>query len=384
MQSELQKTRTSLNYQPGELLYGGLALAAFKKGWTLLPQERNDRRITSRIDGRALRWGAYIDEMPHEKEVAYWALQAPRANGAILMGRPSGNVFCFDIDVLDKELSYAVQELAFKILGKTRFMRQGQAPKQAMFYRVEKDEDLPRNAVWRFLNEDGPGISGDMLEVQARGKLITGYGYHHKTDKYFVWSGPQPVTHGPESVPLVTPEKIDEFIEAVQDIRPFHRNNVGPIDVEYTSPDGTLRVPKLSNKNGAAQWVEENGLVVDGREAFLWHLVSSTMRANPSFAGSGEGQAKIRGQVLESFEHSAKMSGKWTQAYLRREVNDKVWRACRDLTEGRMQPIRFAQTVKAELSDEYRFPTIRSNSKQMQLAAEYETISDEDRARRVL
>lgn len=274
---------TSRLYDAHELLFGGVAERVHANGWTLLPQERGERRRTSLIDHRALKWGAYIDEAPPAEEVRYWAMQAPRANGAILLGPPSGNVFCFDIDVMDSELSYAIQELAHNVMGRTRFTRKGQAPKAALFYRVEREEDLPKNRAYRFAGDEG-----HLLEVQARGKMITAYGYHHVTDRYFRWRGPQPVTHLPTDVPLVTPELIAEFIEAVQDIRPFDKKASGtaPVIIEG---DGTLEVsaegwtiPRIN----AGVLNEATGLIDDDRERWLNQLAFNLVRLNPERASA--------------------------------------------------------------------------------------------------
>lgn len=317
----------SLLYQPGELLYGGVAERARELGWTLLPQERGDKRRTSLIDGRALKWGAYKDSAPPAKEVRYWAMQAPRANGAILLGKPSGLVFCFDIDVMDSELSYAIQELAHNVMGRTRFTRKGQAPKQAMFYRVEREQDLPANRSYRF--EGGE----HMIEVQGRGKMITAYGYHHVTDKYFRWRGPQPVTHRPEDVPLVTPELIAEFIEAVQTIRPFDKKASGsaPVIIEG---DGSLEVssegwtiPRIN----AGVFNESTGLIRDDREQWLHQLAFNLVRLNPERANASPAVA-----IEVAFAHAERHLD-MNKRDVRGDLVDKINRAVDSLRRGEIR-----------------------------------------------
>src|SRR5690606_19556236 len=212
---DITENATSELYIQGDTIFGGVVERCLRNGWTLIPQERGDRRRSSIIDGRALKWGEYIEKPPTVQEVRRWALQAPSANGAILMGKPSGNVFCFDIDVLDEDLVYDIIRLADDLLGRTPFSRVGQYPKHALFYRVENEADLPANKSYRF---DG---SEDMLEIQARGRLITAYGYHHKTECYFKWEAAMPSVDHVSRVPVVTPSQIEEFVDRVRGLRPF-------------------------------------------------------------------------------------------------------------------------------------------------------------------
>jgi hypothetical protein len=275
---------TSRLYLPGETLFGAVAERSLQLGWTIIPQERGAKRISAKIDGRSLRWGEFIERMPTPAETRHWCNQAPGANGAILLGMPSGNVFCYDIDVSDAELSLAIQHLAEEKLGYTRFARQGQPPKMALFYRVAREEDLPPNKSFKFVDSE------DMLEVQARGKLVTAFGYHHKTDRYFEWEGPQPSTHRVDEVPLVTPAQHAEFTEAVQQLRAFTRRpDAKAGDGIVFEGDGSLEVsregwtiPRVFCD--AAKIVD--GKVVDGRKQWLSAMVFALVRFNPERAAA--------------------------------------------------------------------------------------------------
>lgn len=272
----------SLLYLPGETLYGAVAQKALKLGWTLIPQERGERRQPSKIDGRTLKWGNYVDMAPTSEEVHHWANQAPGANAAILLGKPSGLILCYDIDVMDVQLSQAIQQLAGEILPYTEFCRVGQAPKAALFYRVATEAELPASKAYRFAD------SGNMLEVLANGRLITAVGYHHKTDRYFQWDGPQPSTNPTTDVPLITAAQHEAFIEAVQKLRPFSRPSSAKAgDGVVFEGDGSLEVstdgwtiPRVYCPSAGI----EAGKVVDGRKQWLSALVWDLVRYNPERA----------------------------------------------------------------------------------------------------
>lgn len=377
----------SLFYQQGEAIFAGVALPALERGWTLIPQLRDGKRRSAMIDGRSLKWGIYKQMPPSRREVERWSLQAPTANGAILLGEASGNVFCLDIDVMEEPLAYQIIWLADEIFGRTPFSRVGQAPKHALFYRVEKPEDLPANRTWRFTSADG-GAGEDLLEIQSTGKLVTAYGYHHKTEKYFKWGGAQPTTHDVSTVPLVTTAQLDELIARVQEIRPFHRSTGKGVSANWTAVDvDGVRVPRLRSAGAYAGWVvdTETGLVVDGREGFLWHLASSIARMNAELTRTDEGVVKLRAALVDQFTAAAAMTGNWTERHLRDEAVDKMGRAAREVSEGRISEYRdqyLGLPRQDAPANEHRFLAVAKQ--RAQVTAEFEPIGDDERAARQL
>jgi hypothetical protein len=381
----------SLVYRQGEAIFAGVALNAFDHGWTLIPQERRGKRRSAIIDGRLLKWGAYIESPPTRREMERWCLLQPSANAAILLGKPSGNTFCLDIDVLDENLAYEIVWLADEVFGRTPFSRVGQAPKHALFYRMATGEDLPTNRSWRFSNAVDDRPSDDMLEIQARGRLITAYGYHHKTEKYFTWGAEgQPAADHVSKVTVVTRAQLEEFILRVQEIRPFHRNTgTGVANANWDAADvGGVRVPRLRSTLACGGWTvdADTGLVVDGREGFLWHLASSIARMNADLTKTGEGTAHLRAALVEQFAAAAEMSGKWTERYLRDEATDKIGRAAREVRDGRIAEYRRHSHLglprQAAPSTEHRFLVVAKQ--RGQVTAEFEPIGDDERAARQL
>ena len=329
--SDTTASSTSLIYHQGESLFGGVAVECLDNGWTLIPQERGERRRSAIIDGRSLKWGEYIAKAPTRKEVEHWARQVPSANAAILLGAPSGNTFCLDIDVLDERFVLEIMWLADEVFGKTKFTRVGMAPKIAMFYRVASEADLPANRSYRFEGDDA------MLEIQARGKLVTAYGYHHKTEKYFGWGAEgQPAVDHVESVLLVTPAQIQEFIERVQLLRPFSSQR-GSGSIEFIEGDGSLEVSAEGwtiPRRGAGVVDPATGLVTDGREEYLRRLCWDLVRLNPERASASPATA-----VEVAYGHAMRTVDRSRALDLRAMVLDKIKRAVAMLRAGEIKSL---------------------------------------------
>jgi len=307
-----------------------MAVKCLQKGWTLIPQDRGGKRRSSVIDGYALKWGAFIDSQPTLKEAQYWANMVPTANGAILLGPASGLTWALDIDVLDRDLASKIVVLADKVFGPTPFLRQGQAPKTALIYRAATIEDLPANRSYRF---DGDG--DHMVEIQARGRLLTAFGYHHKTGKYFSWEGPQPGSHSTEDVPLVTPAQLQEFVDHVQTIRPFSRGAAGIAQI--LEGDGTLEV---SDEGWTIPYLRAGvvdrgtGLIVDSREAYLHALCWDLVRLNPREASASPEMA-----VQVAHAHAMKTVDLSKSIDLHGMIADKISRYVRSLRDGEIRSL---------------------------------------------
>jgi hypothetical protein len=328
-------------YMPGEALFGAVAEDMRALGWAVYPQERDERRMPSMIDRRAIKISKYFDKAPSIRETRRWSLQGASANAAILLGPSSGYTFCLDCDISDEDKARTVRDLAAEILGETPFQRVGTEPKIALFYRTVPEE-MPRNRSYFFLADDGESKGGDQIELLSRGKSITAYGQHHKTGAYFRWfGGKPPVIYGPEHAPLVTEEQINVFLDAVHAVLPFHRNAfIGEATAtwEYSETDG-INVPRLREFPGESGWREDaDGFVVDGREHFLWVLSTQAAKTNPGACTTDEGRAKLKKAVFDEFKAKARTDGKWSDSYLTREVEEKVSRACQNIVEGRTKP----------------------------------------------
>lgn len=325
-------------YMPGESLFGVTGLRMRQLGWTVFPQERGDKRLPAKIDGRVLKWKSFSEVAPSIEDTQRWSNQAASANTAIVLGPTSGNTFCLDIDITDRQLSGQVEELADEMFGRTVFRRVGNDPKIALIYRVDDPQDLPSNRSFTLMEADGTTRSKHMIEILSKGKPITSHGHHHTTGRYFQWLDMKPTLQGPEYARTVTPTQLDTFLERVEQIRKFHRN--GWQNVEFAGDASGLERPVLS-RAGDAPWVENaDGIVVDGRDPFLYHLARETCRANAGRCGSAEGREAIKGLVLESFQRNAEMSGRWTEGFLQSQISEKVNRVASEVAAGNIKPAR--------------------------------------------
>ncbi|MEH3065315.1 MAG: hypothetical protein PGN33_22065 [Methylobacterium radiotolerans] len=133
---------------------------------------------------------------------------------------------------------------------------------------------------------DGDGLPHEIggIEILSAGKPITFYGNHHKTGQYFSWGERQPLYTAPEHLPLVTAEQVAEFIEGVQRLRPFARaGRVSDVDTRWTFDAASgLHAPRAVTGD---EWTtNDEGLVDDGRSAFLFHLARAVVRSNEAAA----------------------------------------------------------------------------------------------------
>lgn len=272
-----------------ETIFGRLGPALVRQGWSCFPQERGERRRPATVDRHALKWKPYQDRLPTENEVRSWSFQCPGENVAVITGAASGGLFALDVDVNDRVLARAVRACATEHLGPTPFLRFGRAPRVIMGYR-----HLPgvvmRKRSWRFgeYRADGSwGPSDHALEILANGSPFTAYGIHHKTGDYFTWGANQPFLSTPADLPLVTPEQIERFLAAVQEIRRFcssrtvsSSGDVGDLEAAAAVPyDATAHGPVPSIER-QGQWIVEDGVVVDGRHAYLLDYCRRLVCAN--------------------------------------------------------------------------------------------------------
>lgn len=312
-----------------EFFFDPMGLKLVERGWSVFPQERGNRRGPSLVDGRQLRWKPYADRLPTLDEAHWWGVNAPTANVAAIMGPASGGAFSLDIDIGDPALCAAAQDLADSNFGTTEFRRFGRAPRVALLYRQDvtlAPQAQVRSRSYRFVDgvdKDGMHREIGGIEILATGKPITFYGNHHTTGRYFSWAGLHPLYWGPEHLPLVTAEQVAEFIEGVQRLRPFARaGRVSDIDTRWTYDAAAgLHAPRAVTGD---EWtMNHEGLVDDGRVAFLFALARSVVRSNEA-AARGDTRA-LYALVEERFRALAVVDGRWVED-LRQEVAGVVSR----------------------------------------------------------
>lgn len=315
-------------------MFGALAPDLVRLGWSVFPQTRDDRRGPGKVYGAPFPWKPLQTRLPTERELWEMSTFCPSHNVAGILGPASGHTFAIDVDVGDLDLSLGIVELADRILGYTPFRRVGQAPRIVLVYREAGAATAKSDALIRSKKLWFGGPEGHMLEILARGAPVTFFGLHHKTGKYFLWLDRSPHVAPPEEAREVTRDQLDEFLDAVNALRPFKSGTGGPAMAETWTFDAEAGLHVPAELGVSDEWNEVGGQVVDGREQFLFRLASATVRANEGVARAGEpGKRNICALIEEQFHARAEVSGKWTAEFLRREIASKVARSISECIE---------------------------------------------------
>jgi len=333
-------------YKQRESVFGAVARDMVTAGWSVFPQELDGRRRPGTVNGEMIKWSEehqLATRRPAPAVLDQWCSQCAHLNVAVVLGPASGHTFVIDVDVTEEELSAKIQEIAAQMLGETPLRRVGNWPKIALVYRHAPDDEV-RGRSPKFATYDGAGnvIKGDQgLEIISSGQAMTFYGKHHRTGRYFHWLEGPPHVLGPEKAPLVTSKQIDDFLDAVDSIRPFHRATTfetSAIEWEWDE-NAKIHVPRVKASGAATNWVEnEEGIVVDGRENYLNLLVHRIVTANQRLAADPVNGVRMLVKVtLDRFAATAEMSGRWRGRSLEREIKSKVERTAAKVREGRLK-----------------------------------------------
>lgn len=318
-----------LLYGPSEAIFGAVADDLVARGWAIFPQEVN--RKPGRIGYELISWQRdhqLAERLPSADALELWKRHCAHLNVACVMGPGSGNIFSLDVDVTDEAISRRIVALADEVLGYTPLRRVGNRPKIALFYRSPEGEVM--DSIQRhFMGHDeegNPKRSDHLLEVVGKGKPMTFFGRHHRTGRYFRWLDANPVSSPPDVAPVIAWDRLQEFLTRVdQDIMPFHRGASFSAEASSWEWDESreIYVPgRMSGNHGVTPWVEnEDGKVVDGREAYLTSLTFQMARLNPGLPAEQLGSV-----VADHFASTAETTGRWSGNNLLREAISKARR----------------------------------------------------------
>lgn len=334
--SEKESLTIDRMYKPNEEIFSSVADQFIENGWSIFPQESNDGRRPGSVNGEMIKWSEkhkLSTQKPTKDALELWKKHCGRLNVAVVLGPASGNAFVLDIDITEVELSLIVQEIAIRIFGDTPLKRVGREPKTAFVYR-HSSEDVIQNTSPKFAAYDDNGgvkASDQGVEIIGSGKALTFWGRHYKTGRYFRWVGGRtPLDTSPEDLPLVNSEQVEQFFLEVDSVRRFHRSLSIESDLittwEWDESTG-IHKPKIKKAGNASNWVEdENGKVIDGREAYMTHIAFRVVTANKNAAldSTGKGPVQLAMVVAEQFMQTAELSGKWNDNRIRKEATTKV------------------------------------------------------------
>ncbi|WP_262031292.1 hypothetical protein [Microvirga sp. Mcv34] len=286
-------------YPAGELHFLAMADAVHRNGWHFVPQERTGRRLAGRIYGSAIEWGIYAERRPTAKEVREFKAHCATLNLAIITPDDPSGPRILDIDVTDPKLSHAIQKIADRILGHTPLRRIGTAPKIALIYRGDPADPITTSMVRRLIDAETGVASSHMIEVLGPRRLLTVYGNHHATGRYFQWARGtmQPGFVGPEVAPVITAAKLQEFLDAVDAELGSHRLSGlaaevavsdGSEAIEGASVDASgIVVPGDRKRYKEVLW--RNGFIADGAEIQATKRSFAYCLRNPRLLKSEEG-----------------------------------------------------------------------------------------------
>lgn len=349
-------------YKPSESVFGAVARDMVAAGWSIFPQEMDGNRRPGTVNNEMIKWSEkykLATQRPDEETIALWAAQCPTLNVAVVLGPASGNTIVIDIDVVEEELSAQIQELAEKMLGRTPLRRVGRWPKMALVYRHAPDDEIPGRSpkFVPFDTPENPDRLDQGLEIIGAGQAMTFYGKHHKTGRYFTWLEGPPHMIGPEKAPLITSTQINDFLDAVDSIRQFHKSaSFDPTAVSWEWDDtNNVHVPRIRSSGAATDWIEdENGLVVDGREAYMTRLAYRIVTSNPGIVLTPDrqiikaGVERLTQIAVQQFMETAETSGRWKGASLVREARSKVTRTVEKMRSGSIKPYTPQRNDKGE------------------------------------
>lgn len=243
-----------------------------------------------------------------ESQIEAWSRQYPHFGIGLRTGRLVG----IDIDILDPDIAQEIHHLAVRRFGET-LLRVGLWPKRLLLYRIA---------------DPMPKISAGKIEILGLGQQVVALGMHPATQAPYRWPlGETPLEVAHDDLPAVDGPGLHGFLAEAKALLPDQ-----PTGARRTrggrGPGGT----------GAAGIQRENGLVVDGRDAWLSTIAYHTVLDSRD-AGEALDLDRLADRVWERFAASTdldrpKAGGQfaYTLPDARRKVADKL----RLLRDGRL------------------------------------------------
>lgn len=288
----------------------------WKAGFPVFPQsrDRSGRKPSPCVkEIRHLR-----TQLPSDKEQRDWlnhepfrGTRPPNAAAVIQDGW-----IVVDDDVRD-ERADAIQAIAFEVLGVTPLVRGvDDSFKRALWYRTDSSVADRRKSAHALLTKEQGVLKDDdgkpldyAIEIIAPGSVMTMWGWHWRSGRPFRWAT-DPWDVDPATVPVVSNEKIEAFLDAVEErVAPLSRRRAGEgfntnavrlahgeIAPAHIDTAGIL-VP--GGRENVLDVTYDGGKVVDHREQFILKRSTAYILANPAIAQSTAGRHALAGALLE-------------------------------------------------------------------------------------
>ena len=266
------------------------------------------------------RWQQYCHRRPSCDEIDLWARKYSDWSVAFLCDR---HLVAIDIDALQPDVAERIQEQVFDLCEPTPLVRTGEYPKRLLVYQTR--EPIRRTKI-------------AFIDILGIGSYFVGFGIHPKTLKPYTWADASPATLDCRQLPIINESHIVRLRDAIEEAfgdkkcsqqrstpTAPPRTNEGRRDDPSPNPE---RIRPFQTKN----WLTDGrGIVTDGRDTFLAHLVWIAAQREPDDA------ATIGREAWAAFRQQAdlqrpKRDGRhpWT-------MNDAIVKAAALLRRGKLK-----------------------------------------------
>lgn len=177
------------------------------------------------------------------------------------------SAFAVDIDEEDPDRAERLKALAFQFLGETQFVRFGRRPRMLLLYRPGDHID---------------SCKFGCIEILSFGRQFVAYGIHPDSGGRYEWQTKEhnPATAPRDRLPVASGSDVAAFVNAVSRVLggPVRAHSLESHPSAPASQKAAQEPPKpVLARSKLEDKVKRNrdGLVVDGREAFLTKLVAA-------------------------------------------------------------------------------------------------------------
>ena len=152
-------------------------------------------------------WQNFLHERPSAVRLEMWSHW--NTAGVPGVGIVTGQVIAIDLDITHQALANAVLNAAQRILGRTPFIRYGNAPKAILVYRSADETITKRKSPLYTL----PEHDKQAVEILGAGQQFVAYGVHPTTKQPYHWPNASLLDCPAADLPPVTLEAIGLFLE---------------------------------------------------------------------------------------------------------------------------------------------------------------------------
>ncbi len=200
---------------------------------------------------RLARWQFLCARPLAPSELHHFLAKYPNDSVALVCGA----IIAIDIDSLEETRAAVLQEVVEGILGPTPFLRVGRPPKRMLIYR--STDPWPRTQRLRD------------IEILGSKAYVLAFGIHPHTGRPYEWTGgASPTNLWFDQVPAVENDQIQALIRQIQPDLAQDARRIARTHTTAAMPAKTIAPVEGS------PWVKDRrGLVVDGRDPYLAHLI---------------------------------------------------------------------------------------------------------------